>query len=324
MADQSPDKESAAQGFKFKTVGEFLPSNKRTEKLLEARKAEELRIKKENDERALKFAKEQKEKQRREKNKKRDKEQQEKMEAERARREIEERQERARLKGKITIISQKLKTNTSPAQYSLSGIELFAGTVTILCNDLKPNHTLKSLHLGKKRITDEMGVMLAEMLEDNKFLNKLELEGNLLGPKTAMAFGKVLKEKNKTLRFLDLENNFLTNSGATYDEVKTFSDCLVTNTTLLHLSLANNAMNEECGERFVTNTNINETLICFEFGLNQFLLEHVRAIRANLTRNKKAYDEERFLEWKERKRMAEEERQMKVTPIQISNLLILL
>jgi len=50
------------------------------------------------------------------------------------------------------------------------------------------------------------GVMLAQMLYSNVHLRKLELEGNLLGPKTAAAFGEVLKV-NKTLKFLDLEAN---------------------------------------------------------------------------------------------------------------------
>ena len=44
------------------------------------------------------------------------------------------------------------------------------------------------------------------MLVNNKVLRKLELEGNLLGPNSARAFGKALK-KNITLRFLDLESN---------------------------------------------------------------------------------------------------------------------
>jgi hypothetical protein len=43
------------------------------------------------------------------------------------------------------------------------------------------------------------GVALAGLLEKNTFLEKLELEGNNLGPKTAAAFGGALKV-NKTLR----------------------------------------------------------------------------------------------------------------------------
>ena len=232
-------------GLKVTRVGELLPKNPRTEKLLEARRQEEMKKKKEEDERMLKFQKEEREKRKKEKSQKKMKEQQAKLEQDKARRMMEEEQERSRLAGKINIISQNLKNNTSPAQYSLSGIELSSATLGIICNDSKHNKTLKCLHLAKKKINDAMGIKLADMLIDNKALLKLELEGNLLGPKTALEFGKVLKESNKTLRYLDIENNYLTNSGASYDEVKSFSDCLLTNKTLLHLNLGNNGMNEE-------------------------------------------------------------------------------
>jgi hypothetical protein len=46
-------------------------------------------------------------------------------------------------------------------------------------------------------------------LYTNKTLRKIELEGNLLGIKTAAEFGKALKV-NSTLRYLDLESNQLT------------------------------------------------------------------------------------------------------------------
>jgi hypothetical protein len=56
------------------------------------------------------------------------------------------------------------------------------------------------------------GMVFAKMLNTNKTLRKLELEGNLLGPKSAIEFGKALC-KNKTLRYLDLESNQLTLDG---------------------------------------------------------------------------------------------------------------
>lgn len=304
--------DAKATGLKITRVGELLPKNARTEKLLEARKQEEMKKKKEEDERRLKFEKEEREKRKKEKSQKKMKEQQAKMEQDKARRMAEEEQERSRLAGKISIISLHLKNNTSPAQYSLSGIELSAATLGILCNDIKHNKTLKYLHMTRKKINDAQGIKIAEMLGENKTLIKLELEGNLLGPKTALEFGKVLKEQNKTLKYLDLESNYLTNSGASRDEVKSLSDCLLTNKTLLHLNLGNNGMDAECGERFVESTKANKTLICFEFGFNLFLLEQVRAIQENLKRNKAAYDEERFREWKERKQMAAEEAAMRI------------
>lgn len=60
--------------------------------------------------------------------------------------------------------------------------------------------------MARKKILDPEGVIIARMLVSNGFLRKLELEGNLLGPQSARAFGKALK-KNITLKVLDLESN---------------------------------------------------------------------------------------------------------------------
>ena len=124
--------ESPPTGIIFKTLGEILPNNDRTNKLMEARRNEELKLKKENDEKQRKAAKEAKDSDKRKRNLKRDKEQKAKMKVEEEKKMKEEKQERDRLDGKISIITQRLKTNTTPAQYSLSGIELYPGTVGIL------------------------------------------------------------------------------------------------------------------------------------------------------------------------------------------------
>ena len=50
----------------------------------------------------------------------------------------------------------------------------------------------------RKEIPDTHGIVLAKMLNTNKTLRKLELEGNLMGPNSAAEFGKALKN-NKTL-----------------------------------------------------------------------------------------------------------------------------
>eukprot|EP00344_Euplotes_crassus_P008834 CAMPEP_0196994748 /NCGR_PEP_ID=MMETSP1380-20130617/1001_1 /TAXON_ID=5936 /ORGANISM="Euplotes crassus, Strain CT5" /LENGTH=379 /DNA_ID=CAMNT_0042410209 /DNA_START=9 /DNA_END=1148 /DNA_ORIENTATION=- len=307
------DDPKAPPGLKlvFRTSGEILPNNDRTEKLMEIRLQEEARRKKEEEEKAILQEKEKKEKRKRDENKQRDKEQKEKMKAEEERKAILEKEERSRLKGKTNIISERLQKDISPSQYSLSGIEFDTKNIEIICIDLIKNQSLRCLHISRKRLTDKEGELLAKMLNKNVNLLKLELPGNLFGPKTAMEFGKALKE-NKTLRFLDLEDNFLTDSGTSNDEVKALADCLAVNQDLLHLNLANNGMKEDCGEKFVNCTNVNTNLICFEFGMNNFSLEQTREIQDNLRRNKKAYDDERFMEWKERKLMAEEERSMKI------------
>ena len=54
-----------------------------------------------------------------------------------------------------------------------------------------------------------------------------------------------------------------------------FIKCLYVNKSLLSLNLGNNFMDEECGKLFEEATRANDTLIDFEFGFNNFHLEHV-------------------------------------------------
>jgi Ran GTPase-activating protein (RanGAP) involved in mRNA processing and transport len=135
------------------------------------------------------------------------------------------------------------------------------------------NNTLVALHLARKGIKDSEGREIAMMLSTNASLRKLELEGNFLGPNTAKEFGDVLKDKNHTLQYLDLDDNYLTNSGQDNQGVFKFAKSLFKNTTLISLSVSNNAMGPLCGEKFEESTEANTTLINFEFGINPFTLE---------------------------------------------------
>lgn len=71
---------------------------------------------------------------------------------------------------------------------------------------------MKGLTLCRKKIDDDNGVVIVNYLKNNFVLERLELEGNSLGPKTSQAFGELFFN-NQSIRFLDLENNDLTNSG---------------------------------------------------------------------------------------------------------------
>jgi len=82
---------------------------------------------------------------------------------------------------------------------------------------------------------------------------------------------------------------------------------LYKNRHLLSLNLGNNNMDEKCGELFEEATRFNDTLIDFEFGMNNFSLNDVRKIQDNLKRNKAKYDAERLREWRERKLMFDED-----------------
>ena len=66
---------------------------------------------------------------------------------------------------------------------------------------------------------DVEGKKIEEIVSKNKKLRRLELEGNFFGPETATAFVDALK-KNNTLRYLDLENDNLTDGGKNIEGMK--------------------------------------------------------------------------------------------------------
>ena len=106
----------------------------------------------------------------------------------------------------MMIMVQNIKNNNTPKEYTVAGLKLGPARCRILASNVAVNSSLTALHLARKGIHDPEGVELANMLLENTTLRKLELEGNLLGPNSARAFGKVLMV-NKTLRLLDLESN---------------------------------------------------------------------------------------------------------------------
>lgn len=64
--------------------------------------------------------------------------------------------------------------------------------------------------MSRKKIGDAEGVEIAHNLRKNNVLERLELEGNLLGPRTAAAIADLATE-NICMRVIDLEGNDLTN-----------------------------------------------------------------------------------------------------------------
>mmetsp|Transcript_44345 Transcript_44345/g.58830 ORF Transcript_44345/g.58830 Transcript_44345/m.58830 type:complete len:99 (+) Transcript_44345:618-914(+) len=96
---------------------------------------------------------------------------------------------------------------------------------------------------------------------------------------TAKVFALALR-KNRTLRYLDLESNNLTNDTEENGGVEEMIQALAQNPTLLSLNLANNRLDDQIGRQFVDLFNPRrfnqETLIDFEFGFNSFRLEDTR------------------------------------------------
>jgi hypothetical protein len=77
-------------------------------------------------------------------------------------------------------------------------------------------------------IQENEGIEIAKCLKDNKNLEKLELEGNLLGPKTASEIGSLIKN-NQNIRFIDLEFNNLTAGGTINDGIKQIAEVYILN-----------------------------------------------------------------------------------------------
>ena len=63
--------------------------------------------------------------------------------------------------------------------------------------------------INRKLLADEEGADLAKSLEYNSYLERLSLEGNLLGPKFLDALSRALLV-NTSLKALDIEGNCLT------------------------------------------------------------------------------------------------------------------
>ncbi|KAM3126816.1 hypothetical protein pb186bvf_021090, partial [Paramecium bursaria] len=243
-----------------------------------------------------------------------------------------EQQEFSNLKGEFGYMINDLRSGQSRLDYTISGLDLRPQQIQLLVKETENNTTLKGLSMCRKRITDKEGVELIQNLENNRVLERLELEGNSLGPETITQLAKLLST-NRSIRCIDLENNNLTNYGLIPQAAKinpitdnkqqqqkipvpqdnsgliALFETLKTNDTLLYLNLCNCRLDEECGKKLVEALKENTTLICVDIEENSEMgLREIREIQdLSLKRNKKEYDDERYREFKERKRLSKEE-----------------
>ena len=163
------------------------------------------------------------------------------------------------------------------------------------------------LDLARCSIDDEQGKYLISYLRKNNTLRSLYLEGNVLGPKSAMELGQTLKV-NTGLKLLDLEGNQLVGGDAN-DQIGLyeFVEFLDSNTTLLSLNIANNLLDAKIGELFKQKLQNNSTIISINFTMNFFNMHDSQDIQEMLNANKAAYDAERKAEWLERRAMKGED-----------------
>jgi len=288
------------------SFGNVLPDTEKAREYKAKKDAEERRLL-EEDQQAKKRNEDREQKQKAERQ---EQERQARLEEhkrkEEERRRKEEEEQRSRLEGRLEKFLKELSEDTTASEFSLAGLDLGPVRCRILAHQLKHNRSLKGLHLCRKQIGDDEGEELLSKLKSNRCLQKLELEGNMLGPKSARKLGELLAV-NDQIRVLDIEGNNLTNGAQDRVSFFAISDAIKSNTTLLSLNLCSCYLDEQCGQVLVDALMQNHTLINLDVTGNKLRLEHVREIKAKLEENKRAYDEERFREWEERKRMSEEQ-----------------
>ena len=172
----------AEGGLKFNFPAEILPDNERTAAIMKVRLEKEL-AEKEQFERLQKM-KENDDKKRRQREKQEllKRQQAEKNASEAAAMKALQDEQMNKLEGRMYIMLNKLQSNTTPFEYTISGLELGGTKPRILANNIAFNESLLSLHIARKGIIDVDGFAIASMLGHNSTLRKIELEGNNLGP----------------------------------------------------------------------------------------------------------------------------------------------
>jgi len=173
---------------------------------------------------------------------------------------------------------------------------------------LTTNNSLLGIHLSRKDLTDADALEIGAMIKQNQKLQKLELEGNRFGAEGLKLISKELAQSNTTIRYLDLENNPLTGPAKQdVSGIEELAEMLLHNQKLLVMNLGNTGLTAQSGHLISEAMKENKTLISLEISGNDLPVEEIRSIQDSLMRNKKAYDEERLREFKERKMMNEED-----------------
>lgn len=161
-------------------------------------------------------------------------------------------------------------------------------------------------------MSDEEGCDLSKSLEYNHFLERLSLEGNMLGPRFLEAFAKTLKI-NKTLKYIDLEGNPLCKSSSDAGiqalcEVRDAQQALKENDTVSYLSLNNCQLSDTAGKLIERMLLLNKKITMIDLESNPKLsYDMVRAIQDRLVENRNEWTRERKREWNERKELTAEE-----------------
>lgn len=227
--------------------------------------------------------------------------------------------------GNMNELLKSIYRNVSTYEVNFSGLDLNDWDFHSLMIILGENMSVLTLNLCRKGLTDDKAKKLGEMLKQNKRLKRLELEGNLFTSEACNYFADALK-KNDFLRYLDLQNNCLTDNGKNNDGIIKICNALEENTMLITLILSNNALDDHCAQKFYSMLRKNKSLIHLElFDNQQFInrermniyeskfgcigssVEHTESIKEKLRENRSKDKKWRLKEWKERKKIKDED-----------------
>ncbi|KAF4733066.1 hypothetical protein FOZ62_032423 [Perkinsus olseni] len=335
--DEFEDESEVRGTLYFSAPVEVLPRTQRTADLLASKAAERQRRREEAA--ALRRQKEEEEAQRRlrEQEAKKLKLLMKQRQKEEEQRKREEEEQRKQLEGGLDKILAQLHQNTSNVQaVTLAGmipadpgsgirfLRLMYGTsctdncidigsvrLRLLCNALIANRSCTTITLARKCLSDEDGVSLSAMLEVNRTLEYVDLEGNALGPNTARRLGEVLAGNN-SLKYLNLRDNDLTSSGNDQEAVAELCRGLDVNESLMVLLLGRNNITSVGGEHLLeyarnqrTRENCPPHPVTLDVMENSLTVEQMRDLQAIVDANAADLHSRRVLERNERLTMQE-------------------
>jgi len=154
----------------------------------------------------------------------------------------------------VTALCDALRTNATLTTLHLLGVGVGEAGAAALGNALRTNKTLKELYIGADNISDGGAAALGEALRTNTTLTELNLGVNGIGATGAASLAQELR-MNATLTALHLGGNRFGAAGAA-----SFGEALQANATLTLLSLADNGIGDAgaaaLGEALRTNTTL--------------------------------------------------------------------
>jgi len=188
-----------------------------------------------------------------------------------------------------------------------------SGTIHLLCDALRNNHSLTSLGFHGIKMGNNEVLPIANVLKFNNSLNKLEIIGCDIGDSGARQISDDLKA-NSGLRELNLSSNGISEGGA-----KNIANALKTNVGLVKLNISGNPIGNNGALSIIEALRFNTSLVKLNLhgvGISDAVIKSIPGNRGGWNdKDKEGYfviDRDRDIREAEAKRMAEEEIARKV------------